>query len=108
MTIIMFDWVAWLGLVGGLIALLWTDSRVGSRPLRLAATSFLVLTLVPWITPSILWALVPPECELNVCFMPSPWSSVIMYGFNVAHWLAFFGTSAWVIAAFTGRRRSGV
>ena len=107
MAIIMFEWVAQLGLIGGLIALVWTDRRVASRPLRYAAASCFFLTLVSWFTPSILWAFVPPDCSGNVCSMPSPWSTVSTYSYNVAHWLAFFGVSAWAFAVFTGRRSIG-
>jgi hypothetical protein len=106
-AIILFEWVAQLGLIGGLVALLWSDSRVASKPLRYAATLFFLLTLVSWFTPSILWAFVPPECEGNVCSLPSPWSTIAMFSHNVAHWLVFFGVSAWAFAAFTGRRSGG-
>lgn len=107
MAIIIFEWAAQLGLIGGLIALLWTDSRVASRSLRYVATFFFFLTLVSWFTPSILWALVSPECEGNVCSLPRPWSTISMFSHNAAHWFAFFGAAAWAFAAFTGRRGSG-
>jgi hypothetical protein len=106
-AIIVFEWVAQLGLIGGLLALLWADSRVSSSPLRYAATFFFSLTLVAWFTPSILWALVPPECEGIVCSLPSPWSIVGTLSHNAAHWLAFFGVAAWAFAVFTRRRGSG-
>jgi hypothetical protein len=106
-AIVIFEWVAQLGLIGALTALLWTDSRVSSRALRIAATAFLALTLLSWWTPSILWALLSGERTDPNSFLPRPWSIVSIYSHNAAHWFAFFAATAWLVAAQSRRRSNG-
>ena len=107
MAIIMFEWVAQMGFIGALLVLLWTDSRASSKALRIVASGFLVLTLLSWWAPSFLWPLASGDQAHSSSSLPSPWAMVSLYSHNMAHWFAFFGAGAWLLAVQPWRRDNG-
>ncbi len=107
MAILMLEWLAQLGLIGALIALLWSDPRVAHRLLRLLATIFFLMTFLAWNTSSLLFAVVPPDCDGGLCTQPEPWGIVGIYSHNAASFLFFFGAAAWVVAVIKGRHGNG-